>query len=173
MNGEVWRDVSGYEGYYQVSNLGRVKRVGGKVLKPVHNGNGYVKVHLCKDAIVEKLFIHRLVAKAFVPNPRGVDCVNHIDENRTNNNANNLEWVTKAENNRYGTAPQRVAETLKEYYKTHPYPRSKVVRCVETGIVYESISQASRLTGINISSISDCIRSKQFTAGGYHWKLVE
>lgn len=172
MNGEVWRDVSGYEGYYQVSNLGRVKRVGGKVLKPVHNGNGYVKVQLCKDAVVKKFFVHRLVAIAFVSNPRNVNCVNHLDENPLNNRADNLEWVTKAENNRYGTMPQRISATLKEYFKTHPNPKSKPVRCVETGVVYESLNQANRLTGVDFRNISECIRNKRHTAGGFHWELA-
>lgn len=173
MNGEMWRDINGYKGYYQVSNFGRVKRVGGNILKPVPNGNGYVKVHLCKDAIVKKFFVHRLVAKAFVPNPRGVDCVNHLDENPLNNRADNLEWVTKAENNRYGTMPQRISATLTKYFETHPNPRNKAVRCVETGVVYESMSQAGRATGINFKNISDCIQNNRHKAGGYHWELAE
>lgn len=174
MTQEMWKPVVGYEGVYEVSNCGNVRRVGGNVMKQHKTSFGYLALTLCKNGKVKTFQAHRLVAMAFVPNPNGKPFVNHLDEDKANNRADNLEWVTSAENNSYGTAPQRTAETLREYYKTHPYAVAKSVRCVETGIVYPTITQAGRELGINFKNISACLRGEPCrpTAGGYHWELV-
>ena len=104
---EVWKDIPGYEGYYQVSNFGRImslRSYGGnehKLLTPCGNGTGYLKVMLCKDRIHKQFLIHRLVAMAFIPNPDNCDFVNHKDEDKTNNVVDNLEWCTKSYNSVY------------------------------------------------------------------------
>lgn len=108
---EEWRDIPGYEGLYQVSDMGRVRslprivefngirrRTQGKTLKPHDNGNGYMNVPLHKNGTTETAYVHRLVACAFVPNPDDKPCVNHIDYDTNNNRASNLEWVTQGEN---------------------------------------------------------------------------
>lgn len=101
---EVWKDIEGYEGLYQISNLGRVKRVAtGKVLKGGKDKDGYLMVKLYKNNIRSNKKIHRLVAEAFIPNPENKPQVNHADENKTNNSLDNLEWMTAKENINHGT----------------------------------------------------------------------
>lgn len=106
---EIWKDVKGYEGLYQVSNLGNVKRVGSfrgvnkkyldnYILKPLDNGKGYYRVKLTKNNVSKRFMLHRIIAIAFVDNPYNKSVVNHIDHNRKNNSINNLEWCTQSEN---------------------------------------------------------------------------
>lgn len=102
--GEVWRWIRGYEGLYQGSNKGRVKSFysgEGRILTPLHAKGGYLRVKLTKDGKVRTLFIHRLVAKLFIPNPENKPEVHHRDDNPANNCVENLEWVTEKENSRY------------------------------------------------------------------------
>ena len=95
---EVWKDVKNYEGLYQISNLGNVKRISsGKRLKP-YNRKGYIRVALSKDDTTKHIDIHRLVAQAFIPNPENKPEVNHIDGDKSNNEVSNLEWCTRKEN---------------------------------------------------------------------------
>ena len=107
---EEWKDIIGYEGLYQVSNLGRVRR-SGKILKGGYNNKGYHTINLCKKGISKSFFVHRLVAIAFIPNPNNLPIVNHKDENPKNNCIENLEWCTYKYNANYGTARERQAQT--------------------------------------------------------------
>lgn len=124
---EIWRDIKGYEGKYQISNFGRVRNVKtGKVLKLYPNEKGYLRIHIGK----KQYRVHRLVAIAFIPNPNNYPDVNHKDENKQNNfvyideNGNyvpelsNLEWCTKSYNHSYGTRTERQAKTQSEQWKT-------------------------------------------------------
>lgn len=96
---EVWKDISGYEGFYKVSNLGRVMSLkNARVLIEQNNGTGYMRVALSKNGVTKAIYIHRLVAMAFCENPQNKPCVNHIDYDRRNNAASNLEWCTPKEN---------------------------------------------------------------------------
>ena len=116
---EIWKNIEGYEGKYQVSNLGRVKSMIGqeKVLHPKKHRNGHLQIGLHKDKKRKTMYIHRLVAQAFIPKPDNLPCVNHKDENPNNNNVDNLEWCTQKYNCNYGTRVDRIMETKKQQYK--------------------------------------------------------
>ena len=121
--GEVWKDVVGYEGIYKVSNKGNVysverissqgKKCGGRILKPVRNRNGYFKVDLSINGVRKGKYIHRLVTKAFIPNPENHPEVNHIDEDKANNNVENLEWCTSRYNTNHGTLIERISKKVR------------------------------------------------------------
>ena len=118
---EVWKDIEGYEGLYQISNMGRVKRIAGwhgnrfksqyreqeQILSPWNNGNGYLVASLVKNNKRKNAYVHRLVTKAFLENPRGVNYINHLDHDRGNNRATNLEWCTQRENVLYSVERMR------------------------------------------------------------------
>ena len=172
---EIWKDIEGYEGLYQVSNMGNVRSLNyhnegkAQILRPQFDCAGYRQVSLYKDRKKKSHKIHRLVAQAFIPNPDELPCINHIDEDKINNRVDNLEWCDHAYNNNYGTHNERIANAQRN--NRH---QSKQVRCVETGEVYPSQSEASRRTGIFQCHISDvcCKKPKRKTAGGFHWEYV-
>lgn len=116
---EIWKDISNYEGKYEVSNLGRVRRLSYngtgeiKFLKQSTNKRRYKRVGLCKNGKMKNCYVHRLVAITFIPNPNNHKEVNHKDENPANNNVNNLEWCTSEYNNNYGTRNKRAGESKK------------------------------------------------------------
>lgn len=181
---EEWRDVVGYEGIYQVSNLGRVKRTqtntntyNGKVLTPIQFSIGYLAVNLCRNGKPHLNYIHRLVAQAFIPNPKNKPHIDHIDGTRTNNCVENLRWATRQENQNNPITKQRigVAKRLNPSRsmlgKTGAMcPTSKPVVCVETGKVFGGIAEAKRKLGIR--TICAVLKNRQQTAGGYHWRYA-
>ena len=126
MKEEIWKDIEGYEGYYQISNMGRVKSlertvrcnrgyrtVPEKILEGRKNTYGYLQVELCQEAKKEYCTIHKLVAQAFLDNSEGYKEINHKDENKTNNCVENLEWCSRSYNTNYGTRNQRAGEKLR------------------------------------------------------------
>ena len=120
---EVWRDVVGYEGLYEVSDKGNIysverissqgKKCGGLTLKPIHDKNGYLTVALYENGLGKNKKIHRLVSEAFLPNPNNYPEVNHIDEVKDNNNVNNLEWCTREYNSNHGTLIERLSKKVR------------------------------------------------------------
>ena len=111
---EIWKDIKGFEGKYQVSNLGRVRgfvRVKGKILSYHPSSDGYLRAELRKDGKKIRFYVHRLVAQAFISNPDNLPEVNHKDEDKTNNKVDNLEWCTHEYNITYGTMQQRSADS--------------------------------------------------------------
>ncbi len=113
---EIWKDIKDYEGLYQVSNLGRVKSLGNsntrkeKILKPVYHAR-YYQVTLSKNNVCIQYRIHRLVAEAFIPNPKHLPIINHKDENPLNNCVENLEWCDAIYNNNYNNKGKRISKT--------------------------------------------------------------
>ena len=109
---EDWKDISGYEGLYVVSNNGRVKNVrSGRVLRGIVNNLGYIMVGLSKSGKVKMVLVHRLVAKAFIENPDNFREVNHRDEDKANNIVDNLEWCDRKYNVNYGSRMDKVHKT--------------------------------------------------------------
>ena len=166
----MWKDINDFNGKYQISDLGQVKNSKGKILKGYTNNKGYQMVHLRAKGIDKLISIHILVATHFIPNPDNLPEVNHIDENKVNNAASNLEWCTQNYNNNYGTRNKRISNA-----KRNNTYNTKQVMCIETGIIYPSTREAERQTGIDNSQISAvCTHKKNYkTAGGFHWKYVE
>lgn len=172
---EIWKPIEGYEGLYEVSNLGRVRSLPrattkGKVLKPRLTKFGYARVNLWRNGKSRLFLVHRLVAAAFISNPENKPQVNHIDENKANNCADNLEWCTNLENHNHGTINQRISAT-----QTNDPNKSKPVamfsKCGDLLGIFPSMSEAERKTGICPQCISCCCNGKYKSAGGYIWKF--
>ena len=183
---EVWKDIPGYEGLYQVSNLGRVRSFGrtvmrntrwgtqhpyhiaGRVLKILHSQADYTYVHLFdEDGTPTNHKVHRLVAQAFVPNPKHLDEVNHIDEDKDNNRADNLEWITHIDNCNHGTRNERVAKHAKQV--------EQLTLDGQHVAYYQSAAEAGRQTGIPHSAIYKCCNHGDIcnVARGYQWRYKE
>lgn len=163
---EIFKPVIGYEGLYEVSNLGRIYSFyKQKFIHPRSNGRGYLQVELTKDKKQKMHFIHRLVAIAFLPNPEKLPQVNHKDENKENNCIDNLEWCTSKYNMSYGTRTERAVA----HYK-------KTVMQLDTDDnviqIYDSVADAERMNGFNHSNIVNVCNGKHKTAYGFKWKYV-
>ena len=164
----IWKPVPEFEDLYEVSDDGQVRSLCMRykkemyILKQGIGSRGYANVSLCRKGKQKTVNVHRLVATMFVPNPYSFPCVNHKDQNKLNNKAENLEWCSYYQNNIYG---DRLTKSSKK--------TSKPVLCIETGIRYQSACAAQRITGINQGHISMCCNGKRNTAGGYHWKFVD
>lgn len=163
MEEENWKDVFGYEGLYQVSNLGRVKSLGNgkirkeKILKPTNNGRGYLIVHLSKEGKMKNYRVHRLVASSFIPNDNLLKTdVNHKDENPANNRVENLEWCTKAYNNNYSLSKPVIQYTL----------AGKPIA------LFPSAKEAGRRLGFSNGHICDCCNGKQKNYKGFKWRYA-
>lgn len=166
---EIWRDIVGYEGLYQVSNLGRVKSLNyrgskkEKILSLNRERTGYERVQLYKEGQHKVERIHRLVATAFIPNPENKPCIDHINTDRSDNRVENLRWVTHKENcNNQTTRKNGKRDGI-----------SKKIICVETGVIYNSIMEVERQLGILHSDICKCCKGTRITAGKMHWKYVK
>lgn len=175
-NKEIWADIDGYDGLYKVSNLGKIKSIGGKsnhnseIIMKQQEILGYMSVTLTKDSVQKMHKVHRLVANDFIDNPDSKPQVNHIDGNKRNNAVSNLEWVTPSEN-----AKHAFEIGLKKSQSGKDNKRSIVIeRTDNNGIVldeYCGIREAERITGIPHGNISKCCRGKAQSAGGYKWRI--
>lgn len=174
MENEIWKEIEGYTGIYLVSDLGKVKRIykNGKerVIKPNEINSGYFVVNLCVNSKPKIKLVHRLVAEAFIPNPEKLSQVNHINEDKTDNRACNLEWCDSKHNIGYGTAIKRRSDKMKG--NTYSNAKRKIM-CVETRKIYDSVYQAGKQTGIYRSMINNVLRGRFSQTKGYHWKYVE
>lgn len=179
---QVWKTINGYEGLYQVNNLGQIKSLNfgrtGKqgLLKTTINKHGYECVHLSKNKGDQILFVHVLVAKAFIdnPNPSIKTQVNHIDGNKLNNHLDNLEWVSPKENTNHAIKnglrermpirnpkgkSNKFSKTIGQYSK-----QGDLIK------VWFCISDAARFYRCNPCSIVNCAKGRKKSANGYVWK---
>lgn len=186
---EIWKDVVCYEGYYQVSNQGRVKRMPryitskngvtrfwkGKILKQTLNPDGYPMCILSKNGKSNLYGVHRLVAKSFIPNPEQLPVVNHKDEDKTNNNVENLEWCTVAYNNIYGKRINDVKESegFKTRHRKHRKPVEKYTIDGEFIKRFDSLKEAYESSPeYSKAGVAHCCSGRLKTYKGYIWKYV-
>lgn len=197
MEKEIWKDIKGYEGLYQVSNLGRIKSLNyrhtgkEKILIVSNHNSGYKQLQLNKYGKGKMYRVHRLVAEAFIPNPLNLPQVNHKNEMKDDNRVENLEWCNSTYNINYGTRNQQVSDALKgrkmsadaveNMAKTkrgiYNTKNSKpVVQMDKTNKIiaeFPSMCQVQRELGLSIGHIYECCRGKRNTCGGYKWKYKE
>lgn len=178
MKKEVWKDIPGYVGLYQVSSKGNIMSLNynhtgvSRQRVPRVGKGGYLYVILHKNGESKTIKVHRLVAIAFIPNPNNLPQVNHKDENKLNNSVENLEWCDSSYNNKYGSRPRKV---LDAYKKNGSCKAERPVVKIErlSGMIIEeyiSISEAARCCGVSRESLRDCVLGRQKTCVGYFWK---
>ena len=183
----VRKAVKGYEGYYEVDQFGRVfgldrtitvvdgertyeKPIAGRQLKQSMHDKGYKTVSLTKDGQTKQMFVHRIVAEAFLPNPENLPMVNHKDEDKTNNFLENLEWCTAAYNRTYGSAVERHAKKLRGRES------EKRVAVIQRSLDGEfmnwhgSIKDAAKSVNGATGAISAACKGTRKTAYGYRWE---
>lgn len=174
---EIWKDVVGYEGLYQVSNLGRVKSLPRrimcgwadfiskeKIISQANHRQGYKIVCFHRNGKQKTYKVHRLVAEAFIPNHKKYKCINHKDENKSNNVVSNLEWCNHSYNNNYGTRNEKVRKVNGKQVQQYTLDGTLVKEWV-------CMREAQRLTGVrNIYSVCNGERK---SAGGFFWKYKE
>ena len=164
MEKEIWKQYK--DTNYEVSNLGNVRRIGAKKNRKIQdNGRGYKNMILRIDGESKMLYIHRMVAETFIPNPDNLPEVNHRDEDKSNNCVSNLEWMSRIDNLRYGTGQERSI-------RKRSIPVSQYDLQGNLINTYKSAREASRQTGINQGGISHCVKDERFTAGGYKWRAA-
>lgn len=179
---EIWRDIKGFEGIYQVSNLGRVKsleridirghRLKERIRKPTKDRDGYYRIQLWKQSIIKQYLIHRLVFETFNGSiPEGYE-INHLDESPINNALSNLSLVTHKENLNYGTRTKKCSKKLKN---RKDLSKSVLQFTLEYVLVkeYSSTHQAERETGFAQQNICACCKGKLKQAYGYKWRYKE
>lgn len=180
---EIWKDIDYLSNHYQVSNYGRVRSIykNGKMLILSLNKHreGYLYAQLFHNGKIKPIGVHRLVAKAFIPNPNNLPQVNHKDEDKTNNNVDNLEWCERKYNMNYGTRKEIFSEKMKELMKNEEYKMNIIKQHYRPIICYdldgnlikeyECIKNAA-LDGHNIGAIGECLRGKNKKHHNLIWK---
>lgn len=168
---EIWKDIEGYEGLYQISNLGSIKSLNykrtkqEKILKPRLTVAKYYQVDLCKNGSVKKMYIHRLVAKTFIENPNNFALINHKDENPMNNKVENLEWCNSKYNNNYGKCKEK--NSKKHSKKINQYDlQGNLIK------TWNGLKEAEETLKISRGNICLCCQGVRKNAGGYIWRYA-
>ena len=169
---EIWKDIIGFEGMYQISNYGNVKSLKKKkqhsdyLLKPFFIKNGYLKTQLSKNNVCYRPLIHRLVAMHFIDNPNNYKEVNHKDENKTNNRVDNLEWCDRKYNVNYGTAKLREAKTKHKYFIEQYDLNNNFIK------KWYSLKEIEIDTNYKKNNIQQNCLGNTKSAYGYKWKYI-
>ena len=162
LDGEIWKDIEGYEGHYRISNFGRVYSIKSGILLKQKNKRGYLEVGLCKNGKHRYMQTHRLVALNFIPNPENLPHVNHKDENKQNNCVSNLEWCTVEYNINYGSRTERATQSnissghykrLAEELKASGFFENRTRKLRESGKYDEMSSNLRKLLSKKIKCI--------------------
>lgn len=161
----IWKPIKGYEGVYEVSDNGDVRRNNGKILKPKVEKNGYVRFHLSHKGVARSVSAHRIVAEAFIDNPNHHKTVNHKDENKRNNSVSNLEWCDMRYQNTYGVGAIR-------RNKAKEKPVLQYTKNGEFIKRFDSVKKAAEELGLNESNIHCvCKQIRRYkSTGGYVFK---
>lgn len=178
MNGEYkneeWRAVSGYEGRYEISNYGRVKNVKlNHILKPLLVIGGYFRVDLSSNNNVKHFRLHKLVAEAFIPNPNNLPQINHKDENKSNNRADNLEWCTAKYNANYGTAIKRRVEHTNYKNRSNEKKYKPILQFTLDNVFvkrWKSAFHCEQETNMRATGIRGCCRGVYKSSHGFLWR---
>lgn len=160
---EIWKQIKGYEGLYEVSNCGNIySKISHKCLKQMTDKYGYLYVNLYKENKLYHKTVHRLVAEAFIPNTDNLPQVNHKDENKINNIVSNLEWCNNYYNLNYGNRLNKAMEKRK-------LPILQFTKNMEFVSYYKSIKDAALINGFNGSNICWCLKGNIKSAYGFLW----
>ena len=151
-------------GIYEVSNLGRIRRIGKNILKPCHATGDYLSVSLCKNCVEKRVLIHRIVAETFLENINNKSCINHINGIKSDNRIDNLEWCTQSENMLHAYKTKLIKPSYKKVIQYDLY--ENFVK------EWESIVDVEKILKINSSNISKCCKGKLKTTGGYIWRYA-
>lgn len=175
---EIWKSIKDLKGY-EVSSLGNVRSIDrsiigkdgvkqhfkGNIISKFKDSRGYIAVTLTYKNNYKRFLVHRLVAEAFIPNPNNYPCINHKDENKSNNNVDNLEWCTVKYNNSYGDRIKRIR------YKT-----SHIISQLDKNNnligIYRGIMLASKINRFEFASVQRCVPNKQHYSYGYKFRLA-
>lgn len=178
---EIWKDIKGFENRYQISNLGNLRNSKTKqILKFRKNSRKYLTITIRKDVKTYCYLVHRLVAEAFIPNPNNYPQINHIDGNKTNNSADNLEWCTASNNQKHAYRTKLHSKDIEKMKRMNEKSKQKTKKEIiqydlNRNIIneFESLKDAELKTKIKYQRISDCCRGKTKTAGKFIWKYKQ
>lgn len=177
---EIWKPIEGTDGRYEVSNTGKLRSLNykrtGRVreLKPAPDPKGYMKTMLLFDGKSKTVKVHRLVAEAFIPNPENKPQVNHIDGNKANNRADNLEWICNIDNAHHAIENGLFENSYKATAQANEKRKRPILARRDDGeqLVFDSINSASRELGLHRSHIQSVLKGNRNHTGGYKFSYL-
>ena len=167
-----WQPVLGYEGLYEVNQFGQIRNKDGQIMRQRLKKAKYTvykKVSLYKDGKYKHLYVHRIVAQAFIPNPQGFELINHKDEDGTNNAVDNLEWCDRSYNATYGTSPKKISKAFKGRESEKRIAVYATNKSGDSAGEWDSITEAAKDVGCSTSEISGALKGKRKTVKGLIW----